>query len=99
MTTDSTTETDASADHHLVPDVILFTFMAILLTIGSYELKKYLKLPVSPLLLLMGVVFRDIGEDISGLHGAVTRIDTLSPELVMLGILPALIFEAAFTTD
>ncbi|CAG9311411.1 unnamed protein product [Blepharisma stoltei] len=82
-----------------VPDIVLFTFIALLLTIISYELKKNFKIPVSPILLLVGILFRLIGEVFPGLQGAVSQVDTLSPELVMLGILPALIFDAAFSTD
>ncbi|CAG9314902.1 unnamed protein product [Blepharisma stoltei] len=86
-------------DEKEIPDIVLFTFISILLIIVSYELKKHFKVPVSPILLLIGTLFRVIGGAIAHIDSSVSRIDSLNPELVTLCILPALIFEAAFSSD
>lgn len=83
----------------LAGQIVLFVFISLLLTIASYELKKLIKLPPSPLLLIMGILLRDIGQYFGDLGPTVKLLDSLDPHLVLLAIMPALIFEAALSTD
>lgn len=80
-------------------EVVLFVFISLLLTIACYELKKIVKLPPSPLLLVMGIILRDVGQYIGDLGPTVKLLDNLDPHLILLAIMPALIFEAALSTD
>ena len=89
----------SSSSVGLAGQVVLFVFISLLLTIACYELKKIIKLPPSPLLLVMGILLRDVGEFIGELNPTVELLDNLDPHLILLAIMPALIFEAALSTD
>ena len=96
--TTTTTET-STPELGMAGEIVLFVFISLLLTIGCYELKKVIKLPPSPLLLVMGILLRTIGQYIGELGPTVTLLDNLDPNLILLAIMPALIFEAALSTD
>lgn len=98
---ETTTDTTSSSTEGLgmAGEIVLFVFISLLLTIACYELKKIIKLPPSPLLLLMGILLRDVGQYIGDLNPTVKLIDNLDPHLILLAIMPALIFEAALSTD
>lgn len=83
----------------LAGEVVLFVFISLLLTIACYEIKKIIKLPPSPLLLVMGILLRDVGQYMGNLGPTVMLLDGIDPHLILLAIMPALIFEAALSTD
>lgn len=88
-----------SAGASLAGEIILLVFIGLLLAIASYELKKWLSIPVAPALLIMGILLRIVGEYIPQLSTSVELLDRLDPALVLLVIMPALIFEASLATD
>jgi NhaP-type Na+/H+ or K+/H+ antiporter len=78
--------------------IILFCFISLLLSILAIETKKKFKVPVSPCLIFLGLLVRTLGEHIPGLTASVSLVDQQIGMVVQLVIIPALIFEAAFTT-
>jgi NhaP-type Na+/H+ or K+/H+ antiporter len=79
--------------------IVLFVFFAVLLSIIVYEIRKVIKLPVSPMLMIAGIVLRVIGPHIGDLKGTVEMIDEIDHYTVLLIFMPALIFETSFGTD
>jgi NhaP-type Na+/H+ or K+/H+ antiporter len=79
--------------------VVLFVFIAIALSIGVYELKKIVKLPVAPMLLIVGILLRIIGPYLGQLKETVELFDLIDHQTVILIFLPALVFETSFSTD
>lgn len=79
--------------------IVLFVFFAVLLSIVVYEVRKVIKLPVSPMLLIAGILFRVLGPYIGDLKGTVEMIDDIDHYTVLLIFMPALIFETSFGTD
>lgn len=79
--------------------IVLFVFIAILLSVIIYEAKKVVKLPVSPMLLLAGLMLRTLGTYFGSLKDAVEIVDKIDHDSVLLIFMPALIFESSFFTD
>jgi NhaP-type Na+/H+ or K+/H+ antiporter len=79
--------------------IVLFVFFAVLLSIVVYEIRKVVKLPVSPMLMIAGILLRVIGPQIGDLKGTVEMIDEIDHYTVLLIFMPALIFETSFGTD
>lgn len=90
---------DAHHESNLAANVVLFIFTALLIAFVSYEIKKIIRIPVSPILLLMGLLFKVCGQYISYESDAVSLVDKLDPHVINFVILPPLIFEAALATD
>lgn len=80
-------------------DVVLFVLLTMLCVILVYEVRKAVKVPSSLMLLLGGLFLRTVGVYIGAIEGAVTLWDNMDQWPVLLILLPALIFETAFTTD
>ena len=83
----------------LAGEIILLVFLALLFAVCSYEIKKWLGIPVAPTLLVFGIIMRIAGEYIPLLDESVKLLDHLDPHLVLFVIMPALIFEASLGTD
>ena len=96
--TDSTHTTTETATH-VVVDIDLWIFMALLLACAVIHLREKVKLPTSALMMLAGVVLRTAGQYIGMIGHAVLVIDNIEAETILLIFLPALIFECAFSTD
>ena len=79
--------------------IILFTFLSVFLTIIAYELKKSLRISVAPILILLGVGFRDRGWYIGGLDIIFELINNLDPSLITLAILPTLLYVTSMSID
>mgnify|MGYP001083222295 CR=1 FL=1 len=86
-------------EHGISAYIILFVFISVLLTFLCYEVRKLTKLPVSPLLLIVGVIARVLAGYLGMLGHSFTLVDHIDPHLILLGVMPALIFEAALATD
>ena len=82
----------------LVQSYILFIFSSLLLAFCGYELKKKLRLPPSPILIIFGIIIRDLSPFI-GLGSVFKQIDHIDPSLILFVMMPALIFEAGLSTD
>jgi NhaP-type Na+/H+ or K+/H+ antiporter len=80
-------------------DVLLFVLLTLLFVMLVYETRKVLKVPSSLMLLMAGVFLRTAGVYIGSVSGAVKLWDNMDQWPVLLILLPALIFETAFTTD
>jgi NhaP-type Na+/H+ or K+/H+ antiporter len=80
-------------------DVLLFVLLTMLFVMIVYETRKVLKIPSSLMLLMAGVFLRTAGVYIGSVSGAVKLWDDMDQWPVLLILLPALIFETAFTTD
>lgn len=80
-------------------NVVLFVFIAILISIGIYEIKKIVKLPVAPMLLVSGFLLRVIGPYVWQLKQTVELFDSIDHQTVLLIFIPALVFETSFSTD
>lgn len=78
--------------------IVLFVFLALLLAILCSALHKKLKIPVPSSLLVCGIIIRSISDGF-GLSKLATTIDNISPETILLVIIPPLIFQGAISTD
>ncbi|OMJ80139.1 hypothetical protein SteCoe_19682 [Stentor coeruleus] len=83
----------------VVGNCILFIFVSLLLGFTGYEIKKKLSIPVSPILLILGIVIRDASPNMGTLGLAFKQIDSIDPHLILFAMMPALIFEAGISTD
>ena len=72
--------------------IVLFVFFAVSLSIVVYKIRKVIKLSVSPMLMVAGILLRVIGPQME-------IIDEIDYYTVILIFLPALIFETSFGTD
>lgn len=79
--------------------IVLFVFVSLMLSVLVYELKKLINIPVTPMLLLAGLIFKLAGVYIGDLKGAVELSKMLDHHTILLVLMPALIFETAFSTD
>lgn len=79
--------------------VILFCFLSLLLILIASQVKKKLRFPVYPSLLLLGMMLRALGNSSTALSIMIDRIDGLKAPTVQLAIVPVIVFEAAFLTD
>lgn len=79
--------------------IILFISISILLSLIVHEIKKLIKLPVSPMLLLAGVLLRTAGSYIGDLKTSVELVDSIQHTTVLFIFMPVLIFETCFATD
>jgi NhaP-type Na+/H+ or K+/H+ antiporter/CRP-like cAMP-binding protein len=80
-------------------DFVLFVFLSLLLIICANHINKNYKVPISPLLLVFGIMLRVIGSNYSNMKSMVNMVDGVGGSTIQLGIVPAIIFEAAFLTD
>jgi len=78
---------------------LLFVLLTMLAVMIVYEIRKTIRIPSSLMLLMAGVFLRTAGVYIGAVKGAVTLWDDMDQWPVLLILLPALIFETAFTTD
>ena len=82
----------------LIQSYVLFIFSSLFLAFCGYELKKKLRLPPSPILIIFGIIIRDLSPYI-GLGSVFKQIDHIDPSLILFIMMPALIFEAGLSTD
>ena len=78
---------------------ILFVFVALLLAFCGYEVKKKLKIPASPILLIFGIFIRTVSNSTGTAGVAFQQVDHIDPEMILYAMMPALIFEAGISTD
>ena len=76
---------------------LLLVFLAILAGILIYEMRKVIRFPVAPVLIIVGFGYQLLGEAI-GSHIGVTvdLVEKIDHHLVMIAFMPVLIFETAF---
>ena len=84
--------TNAIAD--LVTGIVLLLLIAAVTTMVS---KRFDKLPLTILLVFVGIAIATFGEGIPGLN--ILKDFRLTPELVLFVFIPTLIFESAFNLD
>jgi NhaP-type Na+/H+ or K+/H+ antiporter len=90
----------SGAEHtNISGSIVLFVFVSLMLSVIVYELKKVVKIPVTPMLLVAGLVLKLAGVYIGDLKGAVELSKSLDHHIILLVLMPALIFETAFSTD
>lgn len=82
-----------------IANAVLFIFVSLFLAFLGYELKKKLGLPVSPILLILGIFIRDISHSMGNWKTAFEQVDNIDPHLILFAMMPALIFEAGISTD
>lgn len=78
---------------------VLFCSLSLLLIICVYELKRKYKIPTTPCLVLMGLIYRFIANSISTTKGIVEMIDGINAEVINYAILPAIIYQSAAFLD
>ena len=83
----------------IVGNCILYLFVSLLLGFCAYELKKKLHVPVSPILLVFGIIIRDLANSMGAIGTAFQQVDSIDPHLILYGMMPALIFEVGIATD
>ena len=82
----------------LVQSYIFFIFSSLFFAFLGYELKKKIRLPSSPILIIFGIIIRDASPFI-GLGEIFNQIDHIDPSLILFVMMPGLIFEAGLSTD
>ncbi|CAG9319318.1 unnamed protein product [Blepharisma stoltei] len=92
-------ESSESHESRLTENIILFVFLGLILSFFCYQIKKRFKVPVAPILIAVGVLYKVGGNYLYLVSDAVGLIDQLSPEVLNLVILPPLVFEASLATD
>lgn len=83
----------------LTSSIILFVFLSLLLTILAYEIKKWIKVSAAPILLILGLIFREFGILIHDFDNVFALVDNIDPHLITLGVMPALLYETGMKAD
>jgi NhaP-type Na+/H+ or K+/H+ antiporter len=83
----------------LLTSIVLFIGISLLLSIFCYELKRHLKIPVSTSLIILGIIFREVGPYIGQLKYVVEEVIHIDPHVISFAFFPVLIFEASFGID
>lgn len=79
---------------HLVTGIVLLLLIAAVTTMIS---KRIDKLPLTILLVFVGIAISSLGQDVPGL--SVLNDFQLTPELVLFVFIPTLVFESAYNMD
>jgi len=96
------TSSESSAEsegHSIVVYIDLWVFLSLALACAAIHLRSSVRLPISGLLLLAGILLRTAGYYIGMIGDTVKILDNIEAETIMLLFLPALISECAFQTD
>eukprot|EP00828_Plagiopyla_frontata_P017581 TRINITY_DN2275_c0_g1_i7.p1 TRINITY_DN2275_c0_g1~~TRINITY_DN2275_c0_g1_i7.p1 ORF type:complete len:1063 (-),score=155.68 TRINITY_DN2275_c0_g1_i7:82-3270(-) len=78
-------------------NIILFIFICLFLGSALKHLQIYIKVPYSPILLILGFILGIISKHLGELYEAIDEAHRISPKLIALIFLPALIFDSAFS--
>jgi NhaP-type Na+/H+ or K+/H+ antiporter len=78
--------------------IVLFSFLALLFSIPSIELRKKFKISVAVFLLLFGFLFRWLAPSLH-LSGLIQLLDETSSGTILAVLLPPLVFQSGMSTD
>lgn len=78
---------------------MFFTFFAFLVVVAVRKIRAHYQIPSSLLFLLAGILLRTIGNFVHGMEGVVQLWDHVDHTTILLIFMPALIFEATFSTE
>lgn len=83
----------------IVEEVDLWVFLALFLSCCMLHLRELVKIPISALLMLAGMLLRGVGQYMNVVESAVLVMDSVEEKTILLIFLPPLIAECAFSTD
>lgn len=89
----------SEASHDSGPQLILFTFICIMIGSILKEIKKKVHIPFSPMILTVGILLGYFSDSMMGFGEAVKLVNSIDPHALLFIFIPGLVFEGAYNTD
>ena len=84
---------------HQEIEILLFILVSLLIGGLTREINKYTKVPYTPLLLVIGIVWGSLDEYLGTLGESAAHVSNINPHMILLIFLPALVYESSSSTD
>lgn len=81
------------------PQLILFTFVSLMVACILKEIKKKLHIPFSPMMLTVGILWGLFHSHLYKFGEAVELVNSIDPHALLYIFIPGLVFEGAYNTD